>query len=33
MQDKPWRNLFAARSVFVLMLSPDVTSPDEDFLY
>ena len=32
-QDKTWRNLFAARSIFVLMLAPDVTSPDEDFLY
>ena len=32
-QDKTRRNLFAARSIFVLMLAPDVTGPDEDYLY
>ena len=32
-QDKTWCNLFAARPVFVLMLAPDVTGPDEDYLY
>ena len=30
---KTRRNLFAARSIFVLMLAPDVTGADEDFLY
>ena len=32
-QDKTRRNLFAARSIFVLILAPDVTGPDEDYLY
>ena len=32
-QDKTRRNFFAARSIFVLILAPDVTGPDEDYLY
>lgn len=31
--DKTRCNLFAARFMFVLMLAPDVTGPDEDYLY